>query len=177
MPDYLTVLEVLTIHSSLVDAFGGANGVRDMGALEAAVFRPQTGYYRDPIAEAAALMESLIQNRSFLDTNLRTAVAAADIHLRMHGWELAGDSTAHHEFIIGQMESGELERSSIEDWLRVNVESTAFGISPTATVPPRDEWDRGTDDMSQRRRRQMGQELSSPLTEEETRWLEEDLES
>lgn len=43
MTDYLTVIEVLTIHADQLDRYGGAPGVRDMGLLEAALFRPQTG--------------------------------------------------------------------------------------------------------------------------------------
>ncbi|NDH33119.1 MAG: hypothetical protein EBX68_08760, partial [Betaproteobacteria bacterium] len=56
--DYLTVADVLGMHSVLTQRYGGALGVRDPGALEAALFRPQTGYYEDIVAEAAALMES-----------------------------------------------------------------------------------------------------------------------
>jgi death on curing protein len=119
---YLTVLEVLTIHALLVDEFGGADGVRDLGALEAAVFRPQTGYYDDPIAEAAALLESLVQNHPFLDGNKRVAVAAADVHLRMNGMELAGDSLEHNRFIVGLMTAGDLDWHTIDEWLRSNVE-------------------------------------------------------
>jgi len=115
---------VLAIHAILIDEFGGAEGVRDLGALEAAVFRPQTGYYEDPIAEAAALLESVVQNHPFLDGNKRTAVAAADVHLRMNGYELAGDSTAHHRFLIGLMEGGNLDWKTIDSWLRENVEET-----------------------------------------------------
>ncbi len=55
MADYLTVIEVLSIHASMIREFGGTEGVRDLGALEAAVFRPQTGYYDGPVEEAAAL--------------------------------------------------------------------------------------------------------------------------
>jgi death-on-curing protein len=29
----------------VIELFGGARGIRDKGAVEAAVFRPQTGYY------------------------------------------------------------------------------------------------------------------------------------
>jgi death-on-curing protein len=57
--DYLTVVEILAIHEDQIERFGGAAGVRDHGQLEAALFRPQTGYYPDLIAEAAALWESL----------------------------------------------------------------------------------------------------------------------
>ncbi len=121
MRDYLRVIEVLAIHALVVDKFGGTDGVRDLGALEAAVFRPQTGYYEDSIAEAAALFESIVQNHPFLDGNKRTALAAADVHLRMNGLELAGDSMDHHRFIVGLMEDGDLDWRTIESWLRRNV--------------------------------------------------------
>lgn len=122
MTEYLTVIEVLVIHALVVEEFGGVSGVRDFGALESAIFRPQTGYYDDPIAEAAALMESLIQNHPFLDGNKRVAVAAADVHLRMNGLELGGDSADHHRFIIGLMEAGDVDWRAIDDWMRTNVE-------------------------------------------------------
>lgn len=121
MSEYLRVVDVLAIHAILIDEFGGIDGVRDLGALEAAVFRPQTGYYEDPIAEAAALLESLVQNHPFLDGNKRTAVAAADVHLRMNGFELAGDSMDHHRLLIGLMKRGNLDWKAIDGWLRGNV--------------------------------------------------------
>lgn len=61
MSGYLTLDDVLGIHRDAIDAFGGSHGVRDPGALEAAVMRPQSGYYSDVIAEAAALWESLLR--------------------------------------------------------------------------------------------------------------------
>ena len=125
MTEYLTVVEVLTIHALLIDDFGGADGVRDFGALEAAVFRPQTGYYDDSVAEAAALLESLVQNHPFLDGNKRTAVAAADVHLRMNGFALGGNSGEHCRFIIGLMEAGDLDWEVLDKWLRRNVEKQA----------------------------------------------------
>jgi death-on-curing protein len=54
---------------------GGATGVRDFGLLEAALFRPQTGYYGDLVAEASALWASLSLNHAFVDGNKRTAFA------------------------------------------------------------------------------------------------------
>ena len=122
MGDYLRVIEVLAIHAMVIDEFGGTDGVHDLGALESAVFRPQTGYYEDPIAEAAALFESIIQNHPFPDGNKRTALAAADVHRRMNGLELAGDSMDHHRFIIALMEAGDLDWRAVDSWLRRNVQ-------------------------------------------------------
>ncbi len=83
--DYLTVIDVLGLHAVLMQRYGGAMGVRDAGALEAALFRPQTGYYEDIVAEAAALMESLAINHPFVDGNKRIAFAATDVFLRING--------------------------------------------------------------------------------------------
>jgi death-on-curing protein len=71
---YPTVDEVIAVHARLIARFGGSLGIQDRGSLESALARPQTGYYRDLIQEAAALWESLSQNHPFLDGNKRVAV-------------------------------------------------------------------------------------------------------
>ncbi len=73
--DYLTVADVRGVRTALMQRYGGALGVRDPGALEAALFRPQTGYYEDIAVEAAALLESLAINHPFMDGNTRVAFA------------------------------------------------------------------------------------------------------
>jgi death-on-curing protein len=118
VPDYLTLVEVLTIHDVLVAEFGGATGVRDPGALESALFRPQTGYYRDVIEEAAALFESLVQNHPFVDGNKRAGFAATDVFLRMNGYVLDVDQDASYSFIVGSLERGEFRLELIDAWLR-----------------------------------------------------------
>jgi death-on-curing protein len=67
MADYLTVAEIYLAQHRLIEIFGGRHGVRDKDAVEAAVFRPQTGYYNSIEEEAAAVMESLSNNHGFLD--------------------------------------------------------------------------------------------------------------
>ena len=61
MTEYVTLAEVLAMHADQIEQYGGSFGVRDSGQLEAALFRPQTGYYADLVEEAAALWESLSQ--------------------------------------------------------------------------------------------------------------------
>ncbi len=72
MTVYPTIDEVLIVHDLVIATFGGSSGLRDRGALEAALARPQTGYYQDLIQEAAALWESLSQNHPFVDGNKRS---------------------------------------------------------------------------------------------------------
>lgn len=116
--DYLTVADVLGMHTVLMQRYGGAPGVRDPGALEAALFRPQTGYYEDIVAEAAALMESLAINHPFLDGNKRIAFAATDVFLRINGWRLQRSPMQIHAEMIQMFEAGTFDLARLDPWLR-----------------------------------------------------------
>jgi death-on-curing protein len=121
MAEYLTVAEVYQMQHLLIDRFGGAHGVRDKNAVEAAVFRPQTGYYNSLEEEAAALMESLGNNHGFLDGNKRIAFTTADVFLRRKGFYIEVDAQAGYEFVYGSMDRGEFRFSKILDWFREHV--------------------------------------------------------
>jgi death on curing protein len=118
--DYLTVADVMAIHEDLIARYGGAEGVRDFGLLEAALFRPQTGYYADLVAEAAALWESLSQNHAFIDGNKRVAFAATLVFLDINDVELAADADSVWRFLSAHYERGTFEFDALETWLRAN---------------------------------------------------------
>src|SRR5215470_14801471 len=117
MAEYLTVAEVYAMQAQLIDLFGGIHGVRDKGAVEAAVFRPQTGYYGSLEEEAAALMESLGKNHGFTDGNKRIAFAATDTFLRINGFYLDVTSDEGYEFIVGSMDRHEFRFARILQWI------------------------------------------------------------
>ena len=102
----------------LMQRYGGVLGLRDPGALEAALFRPQTGYYEDIVAQAAALFESLAINHPFLDGNKRVAFAAADVFLRINGWRLHRVPMQIHDELMQMFESGTFDFAHLEPWLR-----------------------------------------------------------
>jgi len=116
--DYLTVADVMALHAVLLDRFGGAPGLRDAGALESALFRPQSGYYQDIVAEAAALMESLAVNHPFVDGNKPIAFAAADVFLRINGWRLQQPAMQLYAEMMAMLESGTFDIAHLEPWLR-----------------------------------------------------------
>ena len=120
--DYLTLDEVLAIHTDQIETYGGSHGVRDSGQLEAALARPQTGYYPDLVAEAAALWESLAQNHPFIDGNKRTAFACTITFLRINGAHFAPDKQDVIDFILGLYETGQFRFEKLEPWLRANTE-------------------------------------------------------
>jgi death-on-curing protein len=115
---HLTLDEVLAIHEIVVQRFGGVSGVRDLGLLESALFRPRTGYYRDLAEMAAALFESLLMNHPFVDGNKRVAFFATDVFLRLNGWKLATEPEAAHAFLIGLLERRECDFDRLLPWLR-----------------------------------------------------------
>jgi death-on-curing protein len=121
MAEYLTVAEIYAMQSRLIDLFGGLHGVRDKGAVEAAVFRPQTGYYNSLEEEAAALMESLADNHGFIDGNKRIAFSATDTFLRMNGLYLDVKADEGFEFIYGSLDRREFRFAQILDWIREHV--------------------------------------------------------
>ena len=120
MSYYLTVAEVYQMQHRLIEMFGGMHGVRDKGAVEADVFRPQTGYYNSLEEEAAALMESLGNNHGFLDGNKRIAFTATDVFLRRNGRYIEVEDAAGYEFIAGSMERHEFRFAQILGWIRQN---------------------------------------------------------
>jgi death-on-curing protein len=114
----LTLDEVLAIHEALIERFGGPPGVRDAGLLESALFRPQTGYYADVAEMAAALFESLVMNRPFVDGNKRLACFATDVFLRLNGWRLRVSPRRAHSFLARLLEDGRCDYDHLLPWIR-----------------------------------------------------------
>jgi len=125
MADFLTVAEVYLMQHRLIELFGGLHGVRDKGAVEAAVFRPQISYYNSLAEEAAALMESLANNHGFLDGNKRIAFTAADVFLRRNGFYLEVEASEASKFIDGSMSRQEFRFAQILPWIREHMRQEA----------------------------------------------------
>src|ERR1039457_1722935 len=116
MTDYLTMAEVLAIHADQIERYGGSQGVRDHGLLEAALYRPQTGYYADLIEEAAALWESLAQNHPIIDGNKRTAFAATYTFLAINGVRLTATAQVTSVFIANLYETKQFAFDKLVPW-------------------------------------------------------------
>ena len=120
MTAYLSIDEVLRIHDVLIREFGGAGGVRDLGLIESALLRPQTGYYAGPIEEAAALWESLAMNHGFVDGNKRVAYACLELFLQTNGTDVTASNNETERFIYAHLEAGTFRKDVIEEWLNRN---------------------------------------------------------
>lgn len=120
---YPTLSETLELHGRLLERFGGKGGVRDLGLLESALMRPQTGYYSSLSLEAAALLQSLAQNHPFVDGNKRVAFATTAIFLRMNGFRLKVDPDNGEFFLINKVIKGKAEIEEIADWLEAHMQA------------------------------------------------------
>ena len=124
MSDFLTLIEALAIHADQIERYGGSAGIRDQGQLEAALYRPQTGYYADLIEEAAALWESIAQNHPFVDGNKRTAFAAMYSFLAINGARLTASAEQTYAFIASLYEANQFRFEKLVPWLRKHVSLT-----------------------------------------------------
>jgi death-on-curing protein len=118
---YLTLAEGIEIHKQLIDEFGGSHGLRDQAGLEAAIFRPQMGYYNDIVEEAAALMESLANNHAFIDGNKRVSFAATDTFLRLNGLYLEVEPLETHNFMTEEIAKSTFRFNLIREWIASHV--------------------------------------------------------
>jgi death on curing protein len=121
MTQYVTTVDALFFHKILIERYGGAPGVRDVGALESALHRPQTGYYETIIHEAAALLESLVQSHPFADGNKRVAFAVVDVFLRINQHVITANSTAIYDNMMKLMDSGDFDMDHLVGWLQAIV--------------------------------------------------------
>ena len=118
MSHYPRIEEVVEAHARLIARFGGSPGLRDRGALEAALARPRSGYYTDTLEQAAALWESLSQNHPFVDGNKRAAVAVTGAFLRVNGYRLEFDDVDAYNFLVDLYDSGHFRSSELLKWLQ-----------------------------------------------------------
>jgi death-on-curing protein len=124
MMRFLTLEEVFTLQARALAETGGRPGVRDAGAVEAAVAQPQMTFGGEDIyptlaEKAAALGFSLIKNHAFVDGNKRIGHAAMETFLVLNGYELSGD-VDEQEHIILSVAASEMQREEFTDWVRTH---------------------------------------------------------
>lgn len=119
--NYLTAEQVLFIHARLIAEIGGTHGVLDLGLLQSAVARPQAIFdgkdlCADVFSKAAALLESLVGNHAFIDSNKRTAITSAGLFLRINGYRLTADNQQLEAFTL-QCAQGLISLEQMALWL------------------------------------------------------------
>ena len=119
---YLALAEVVELHRRLLEATGGAAGLRDLAALESAIAQPKVAFagadlYPTLVEKAAALCFSLVENHPFVDGNKRLGHAAMETFLILNGAELDA-RVDDQERVMLDLAAGRIDRAQLLDWLR-----------------------------------------------------------
>jgi death-on-curing protein len=126
---YLTLGEVVALHRATIESTGGADGIRDLGALESALAQPRATFGGSDLhatipGKAAALGYSLALNHPFLDGNKRVAHAAMEVFLNLNGFGLVATVDEQEQLML-DLAAGRSSRLDLEHWLDLHARPAA----------------------------------------------------
>lgn len=118
----LTLEQILQLHALVLVKDGGADGVRDVGRLEAAVSTQRQVVFGEELyatvfAKAAALMRGIIGDHPFTDGNKRTAMLTGLTLLEMNGYSFVARCGELEDFAV-RVATDHLDIDAIADWLK-----------------------------------------------------------
>jgi death-on-curing protein len=118
---YLSKSQLVHLHERLIARFGGPEGLREEGALDSALARPQATFdgedlYSTLAEKAAALFHSLVSNHPFLDGDKRLAAISVELFLLANGHELVASDDDLEELVMSSAR-GALTVEEISIWL------------------------------------------------------------
>ncbi len=118
----LTLEQILQLHALVLVKDGGADGVRDVGRLEAAVSTQHQVVFGEELyatvfAKAAALMRGIISDHPFADGNKRTAILAGLTLLEVNGYNFTAQRGELENFTV-RAAIDHLDIDAIADWLK-----------------------------------------------------------
>jgi len=123
-PRFLTLEEVIWIHSDQIIRFGGSPGIRDLALLESAIAMPQAGFgdqylHTDLFEMAAAYLFHIVRNHPFIDGNKRTGAMAAFTFLKVNTYTLIADDVEFENIILSVIQ-GKVSKAAIAEFFRKN---------------------------------------------------------
>jgi death-on-curing protein len=125
MPTWLGASEIKLFHRELIAEHGGLAGLKDEGALEATLARPQHLLHYHPATTLAELAASygfgFARNHVFVDGNKRIALASVNVFLQINGTNLTA-SEVEVVHIILELAAGTMAESNFAEWISQNSE-------------------------------------------------------
>jgi len=114
--------QIIAIHDTLIQEFGGSYGIRDQGLLESAIQQPFQSFsgedlYPTIFDKAAAIAFFISENQPFIDGNKRTAASAAGVFLDVNGHELNCPSGQLYDVMM-QLANKQISREELSKWFQ-----------------------------------------------------------
>lgn len=121
-PYFLSMEQILRLHASLIETYGGAAGIRDVGLLQSALAMPQASFggqvlHPTVFDQASAYLYHLVQNHPFIDGNKRIGAAAALVFLAMNDIQIASDEDGLVALTLS-VACGETGKTTIAQWFK-----------------------------------------------------------
>lgn len=122
-PVFLTLAEVIAVHTDQIQRYGGQDGVRDFGLLESALAQPEATFggawlHRDRYDMAAAYAYHICQNHPFYDGNKRVGLVCALMFLRFNRVINISDPSQQLKGAMLQIASGKQSKQEFAALLR-----------------------------------------------------------
>ena len=121
MTHYLSIEDILNLHSRTIEIHGGANGVRDLGLIQSSLYRCQSGYYETLCEQAAVLMQSFCLNHCFIDGNKRVALLSSVTFLKLNGYILKTSTREIVELISVRITQDKIGIPEITKWIESKI--------------------------------------------------------
>ena len=113
---------VATIHSDLLQRYGGRPGLRDPNLLDSALAQPRMTaggkfVHKALFDKAAAYGFHVCKNHPFVDGNKRVAFILMDIFLQKNGWEITTNDEEAYSMVMS-LAAGKLSKAQLSKWLQ-----------------------------------------------------------
>ena len=113
--------QILMLHSQLIEATGGSDGIRDEGMLESAISNPFQSFggeelYPSIQSKAAQLCYGLVKNHPMIDGNKRIGTHAMFVFLTLNGYELQYTQSELSDTILS-VAAGNLGANDLLKWI------------------------------------------------------------
>ena len=120
-PHWINRTALVLLHAESLAEHGGLSGMRDEGALESSLARPQQLLTYQPNADiaqlAAAYCAGIVRNHPFNDGNKRVKFLALGLFLSLNRFDLLVGQAEAAETIF-RLAAGKLSEKSLADWVR-----------------------------------------------------------
>ena len=120
----MTKEQILLLHTQLLEATGGSDGIRDVGLLESVLESPFQAYggeelYPSIQAKAARLCYGLVKNHAMIDGNKRVGCHAMLVFLALNGYEIEYTQKELSDLIL-DVAAGKKQYEDILQWLLIH---------------------------------------------------------
>lgn len=122
---FLTLEQLLQIHTLVVQATGGSQGLRDLGRLESAIaVQTQNVFgeelYSEIIDKAAAIIRGIVADHPFVDGNKRTAILAGLTLLVLNNIDFKAQPREIENFAV-KIATDRLDVPHIAAWIHSHI--------------------------------------------------------